>query len=297
MEFYIHKKASESCHQKTITCARRDRKVYTTSTIPRKLSINSITTNASTKPLQKRRVSFDNMTILNAAIREDNIEDAKAVMSSLSLHSLNATGISGISPLHQSCLDSNFPMVDLLLKKGVNSSVQDADEWTPLHVACSQNSLEIVKLLLQYNADPFLLNLDDEFPIDLTDNEEIKAVLNRYDKATVKENFEISLLAGLKAAVIEDRIDSFLKTIYISNEGTLLHLAAAYGFKKLATYLLENKLVAVDTMDNENWTPLHAAYYWENEEIIRLLLQHNSNPDLVTKDYFSIDDLKKDKYV
>ena len=289
MEFYIHKK--------TITCVRRDRKTYTTSTIPLKLSINSITTNACSKPLQKRRVSFDNMTILNAAIREDNIEDAQAVMSSLSLHSLNATGTSGISPLHQACLDCNFPMVDLLLKKGVNSSVKDADEWTPLHVACSQNALDIVKLLLEYNADPSLLNLDDESPIDLTDNEEIKAVLNRYDKAKVKENFEISLLARLKAAVIEDRVDSFLKTIYISNEGTLLHLSAAYGLKKLATYILENKLIAVDTMDNENWTPLHAAYYWESEDIISLLLQHNANPDLVTKDYLSIEDLKKEKYI
>ncbi|KAI6652081.1 protein phosphatase 1 regulatory subunit [Oopsacas minuta] len=295
MEFYIHKKTAGGSHQKSITCVRRDRKTYCTSTIPLKLNIHTICTNSPTKPSQKRRVSFDNMTILNAAIREDNIEDAQAVMSSISLHSLNATGTSGISPLHQACLDSNLKMVDLLLKKGVNSSVKDADEWTPLHVACSQDALEIVKLLLEYNADPCLLNLDDEHPTDLTDNEDIKAVLNRHSKSSVKENFETSLLSCLKAAVIEDRVDSFLQTIYISNQGTLLHLSAAYGFKKLATYILENKFIAVDTMDNENWTPLHAAYYWENENIVTLLLKYNANPDLVTKDYSSIEDLKKER--
>eukprot|EP00800_Vazella_pourtalesii_P008245 TRINITY_DN21873_c0_g1_i1.p1 TRINITY_DN21873_c0_g1~~TRINITY_DN21873_c0_g1_i1.p1 ORF type:complete len:293 (-),score=43.69 TRINITY_DN21873_c0_g1_i1:83-961(-) len=292
MEFYTHKKNDEGSRKKIITCVHRDRKAYSTSVMPLKLNINSF----CTKPNQKRRVSFDNMTILNSAIREDNIEDAQSVLFSLSLHSLNATGNSGMSPLHSACLDSNLQMVDLLLKKGVNASVKDADEWTPLHVACSQDSLEIVKLLLEHNANPCLLNLDDELPIDLTDNEEIKALLNRYDKSNERENFETSLLSRLKAAVIEERVESFLKSVYISNQGTLLHLAAAYGFKKLATYILENKSVAVDTMDNENWTPLHAAYYWENDEIVDLLLQYNAKRDLLTKEYFSVQDLKREKY-
>ena len=292
MEFYIHKKTGEGSHKKTITCVQRDRKSSATSVMPMKLNINSF----STKANQKRRVSFDNLTILNSAIREDNVEDVQSVLSALTLLSLNATGKSGMSPLHSACLDSNLQMVDLLLKKGVNASVKDADEWTPLHVACTQDSLEIVKLLLEHNANPCLLNLDDELPIDLTENEEIKALLSRYDKSTERESFETSLLFRLKAAVIEERVESFLKTFYISNEGTLLHLSAAYGFKKLATYILENKSIAVDTMDSENWTALHAAYYWENDDIVDLLLQYNANPDLLTKNYFSIQDLKREKY-
>ena len=292
MEFYIHKKTSEGSHKKTITCVQRDRKTYITSVMPLKLNINSFTT----KQNQKRRVSFDNLTILNSAIREDNIEDVQSVLSSLSIRSLNATGNSGMSPLHSACLDSNVHMVDLLLKKGVNASVKDADEWTPLHVACTQESVEIVKLLLEHNANPCLLNLDDELPIDLTENEEIKALLSRYDKSTERENFETSLLSRFKAAVKEERVESFLKTVYISNQGTLLHLSAAYGFKKLTTYILENKSIAVDTMDNENWTALHAAYYWENDDIVDLLLQYNANPDLLTKDYSSIQDLKRERY-
>ena len=296
MEFSTNKKTiGVGQYAKTVTCARREIKTYTTTTTSRKLNISSFASSVSPKSLHKRRVSFDHMTLLNAAIRESSLEDAKSALSNLSLYSLNAISNSGVAPIHLACLESTYEIVELLLKKGVNSSVKDADEWTPLHIACHSNALDIVKLLLEYEADPLVLNLDEESPIDLTENEEIKDILNRHDKATINENFEATLLSCLKTAVKENRVESFLKTIDISDQGTLLHLSAAYGFKKLARYILESGLIEVDTMDDEKWTPLHAAYYWENDDIISLLIQYNANPDLVTKDYFSVNDLKKEK--
>ncbi|WP_411023653.1 ankyrin repeat domain-containing protein, partial [Salmonella sp. s51228] len=72
-------------------------------------------------------------------------------------------------------------------------------------------------------------------------------------------------------------------------------LAAAHGYVKVARYVLENHLIDVNATDEDNWTPLHAAYNWGNQKIIKLLVVYKADSSVLSKDYFTPEDLGKDK--
>ncbi len=40
--------------------------------------------------------------------------------------------------------------------------------------------------------------------------------------------------------------------------------------------------VDIDVLDNDGWTPLHAAVYWRNMEAAELLVSHGADITLVT---------------
>lgn len=39
----------------------------------------------------------------------------------------------------------------------------------------------------------------------------------------------------------------------------------------------------INSVDNDGWTPLHAAAHWDKHDIIHFLLEHNA--DLYAKNY------------
>ena len=48
---------------------------------------------------------------------------------------------------------------------------------TPLHCACSKDHLPIVTVLLHEGADPWVKNMDNQMPIELAHDAEVKALL------------------------------------------------------------------------------------------------------------------------
>ena len=60
-----------------------------------------------------------------------------------------------------------------------------------------------------------------------------------------------------------------------------LHVAAANGYVEVALYLL-SKNCKVDIQDIDGWTPLHAAAFWEEVDLIELLGAHGADFKLRT---------------
>ena len=58
-------------------------------------------------------------------------------------------------------------------------------------------------------------------------------------------------------------------------------MAAANGYVEVALYLL-SKSCKVDVQDIDGWSPLHAASFWEEVDIIELLAAHGANFKLRT---------------
>jgi ankyrin repeat protein len=93
---------------------------------------------------------------------------------------VNAQNDTGRAPLHAACIGDSIDTVKALIAAGANVNVQHNARWTPLHVACNWGNAQIVELLLEAGADPSIRNHADHLPQDLTDNEEIKDLLENF---------------------------------------------------------------------------------------------------------------------
>lgn len=84
----------------------------------------------------------------------------------------------GNTALHYAVDKSRKDTVIWLLSNGANINIQDYRGNSAIHVACVNNDIEMVKILLNRNADPNVADLANLRPIDKTNLESIKKVIN-----------------------------------------------------------------------------------------------------------------------
>lgn len=72
---------------------------------------------------------------------------------------------SGKTALYMACESGHFDMADLLLKRGANPNIVEANGKTALYMACEKGQLNIVQRLLQQHADPNTVGPGNSTPI------------------------------------------------------------------------------------------------------------------------------------
>ena len=88
--------------------------------------------------------------------------------------------ISGISALHHSVLEENYTLVKHLVSDfNCDINLKDVEGWTPLHAASAVGSIRIAQFLLENGAKASVLNNNCEFPVDVTDEEGMAALLKK----------------------------------------------------------------------------------------------------------------------
>lgn len=85
---------------------------------------------------------------------------------------------SKIAPLHYAAVNGDIHMVDFLIKKGAAVDVQNSFGETPLLFAVWKGHKEVVELLLKHKANPGLKNNWDVPLSELTENMEIRKLIN-----------------------------------------------------------------------------------------------------------------------
>jgi ankyrin repeat protein len=132
------------------------------------------------------------------------------------------------------------------------------DNRTFLHVAASNNDAPTTELLLDHGAGPNVGDTQGNTPLHLTDDVAVTAVLLRHNA-----NPNIPNLAQM----------------------TPLHLVSINGQAARAQMLIE----AGARLDYRNQpdmlTPLHLAAKHGNEHVIRILLEHDANPDAEDRNF------------
>ena len=83
----------------------------------------------------------------------------------------------GLTALQQSVLDSNSRLAVMLLEYGADLDAKTSNGWTCLHIASASGDIYMVKLLLAHCADIVALTSNEELPIDLAMNAEMKILL------------------------------------------------------------------------------------------------------------------------
>ena len=123
---------------------------------------------------------------------------AEMMKDLISKYSANINLISkdGWSPLHLCSYNGTINILNIFIQiKKVKFNMILPKLGTPLHCACKQNNLKIVSLLL-YKENPEIKNDEGLLPIELTNNKNIKKLINKVIKGQnyyQNENLDISM--------------------------------------------------------------------------------------------------------
>ncbi|XP_041482484.1 unconventional myosin-XVI-like isoform X4 [Lytechinus variegatus] len=195
----------------------------------------------------------------------------------------NTASESGVTLLHQCCMDDNLSVAEILVQKGADVNQKDEDQWTPLHSACACDSTEIVQLLLNNGADPTLIDVDGNIPSDQAPaGSETKMVIETHMKDNGFDDVAVKNIKKKEAKRMLADVKDFIATggnvNTANNRGTtLLHIAAANNYRDVAKLLLDRG-ANIDVIDDEGITPLHVAAKYGQTKMVKLLVKRNANP-------------------
>ncbi|RWS06381.1 protein phosphatase 1 regulatory subunit 12A-like isoform X4 [Dinothrombium tinctorium] len=236
---------------------------------------------------QKQRsstIKFSEKTLFLASCAINDYEECDRLLTT-GLVDINDCNIDGLTALHQACIDDNIEMVQYLIEHGADVNCCDNEGWTPLHATASCGHSSIVKLLLENGADPRIVNNDGELALDIADNDTIEEMINAKLRELNVEDYD--LLRKQEQFVMMQDVNEWLKTGVVGDKphprsgATILHVAAAKGYISILGTLLNDRVLRsqldIDALDNEGWTPLHAACYFQQPGAVELLLQKGAD--------------------
>ncbi|XP_035663749.1 protein phosphatase 1 regulatory subunit 12A-like isoform X2 [Branchiostoma floridae] len=240
--------------------------------------LESDTEREPTVPKRKRsRVKFQEGCVFLAACAAGDTEEVGQLLTNGA--DINTANVDGLTALHQACIDDNMDMVKFLVEKEADMEYPDNEGWTALHATVSCGHLEITQYLIESGADLSAVNNEGETPLDLAEDEEMEQLIHKF-----VEHQSIDLDAARREEerrMIEDA-NQWLNSRVIKEKkhsksgASALHVAAAKGYIKVMQLLIQAG-VPINAVDNDGWTPLHAAAHWGQKEACEVLAESMCN--------------------
>jgi hypothetical protein len=155
--------------------------------------------------------------------------DVLKVMSNYFI-SLNLKDDNNLTPLHWACKLNNFAALKILLNF-YDINAKDIFGNTPLHYSVMNQNLIITNYLLSKGASPYITNISNLSPIDLSkDNKKISQLFNKYHKNKQKniQNIQLKelILANLKQEKYNQDLLSYysIKIVKINDNEIIINL-------------------------------------------------------------------------
>lgn len=228
-----------------------------------------------------QRVKFTNDTLFLNACANGDLDECKRLLEQR-LVDINVTTCDGLTGLHEAAICGNCEMVEYLLEMGANINCCDNEGWTPLHAAASLGQTEIVELLLKNQADATIVNCENFLAYDLSRNDQVRELIGQH-----LEGHDIDQLRRQEELLIEQDIEKWIRTgqyeekFHPVTQASVLHVLAAKGYTKLMKRILETpslkKQINLEAKDSEGFTPLLAGSFWNQTDIVELLIEHGAN--------------------
>ena len=209
---------------------------------------------------------------------------------------INSKNSKGITPVFNAIKNNNFEIVNLLIDHGADLNIQDEEGYTPAFYAVQNSGLKILEFLIEHGVD---LNVQDKqsntlichiaemkrnaFNIvsSIRINESIFHFLvdNGASTDTLCYDLEITPLHGALLTKSKDLIDKVIDstTFFDKSDSRFfllpIHIAAWQGLDYAIDSICEKAPETINTQDSWGWTPLHYAFWKQNNEAVESLLK------------------------
>ena len=250
------------------------------------------------------KIRFSDKTLFLAACANNDIEECKRLLESTGID-INVVNVDGMTGLHQACIDDNLEMVQFLVQNGADLNACDNDGWTPLHATASCGHYSIAEYLLESGADPTIANNDGELSCDISDTEELEELILKKFKELAITNLDE--LRCREVSVMNQDINNWIASGTVDDKphprtgASILHVAASKGYNNILTTLVTHSKIKnqfnLEVVDNEKWTPLAAAVYWQQPGSIEILLDAGADVNFKTASGQRLEDLTDNEVI
>ncbi|TRY74776.1 hypothetical protein TCAL_09513 [Tigriopus californicus] len=229
---------------------------------------------------------------------------------------VNRTCLSGYSPLHWACLQGHDSCVKALIYYCEHRSIAlDLNATNglgnaPLHLCAKWGFSKAVRLLIEYHAERSILNQDQDSPLDVAQNSNIRAMLqspadnndlNYFKSPTTsmqieKKNQNLKLFKAVRAGesalvfrLLQERLKSHVPMrssllMYDKQGLSLLHAAVKSHNQEVVRRLVEMGVPVLVHAQSSGMTPLHLAALNNDQKVVELLCRQVSAKGLNAQD-------------
>ena len=275
-----------------------------------------LSTQKSVSEKEQKGVTFPMGVQIQQVVTEGEVEELKDLLQKHGNKIVEEREPNGLPPIMRAIFEDQMECLKVLLQAGADVTAQDLEEWNALHVASAMDNLEAAKLILQAGRESKGLtqvrNMDSERPIDLTESVELTRILLdadlaefRLDCHTAEEHVshteagEAEVLELIKQCYKSHNSAAALDEVLRKNTSysSLLHLAAAKGYSRLADYVFTHWVPALESRNENGWTPLHTAAYFNNVDMALLLVDRGASIHAISQSLEKPSDLTENELI
>ncbi len=181
--------------------------------------------------------------------------------------------------LSEAARAGDVELVRKRLKEGYPVCIRNEAGMTPLHLAVQNGRTAAARLLISRGADVLAKDKQGRLPIDLTENEEIKALLKEAEKVRTKE---LEVFADIKRGEtkkLQEMLAHGMSPDVISEDGTTcILIEAVCSRNNEAVRILLKAGAKLSTKGVGGKTALHIAAGNGDVETTQLLLKAGADP-------------------
>ncbi|XP_023158971.1 ankyrin-3 isoform X2 [Ceratitis capitata] len=221
------------------------------------------------------------------AARSGDLRKVLEFLESKQIVDINSCNANGLNALHLAAKDGFIDIVSELLRRGIKVDNATKKGNTALHIASLAGQKDVIRILIQYNANVNVQSLNGFTPLYMAAQENhdasVRFLLSKgANPSLATEDGFTPLAVAMQQG--HDKVVAVLLECDVRGKVRLpaLHIAAKKNDVNSATLMLQTE-TNPDIVSKSGFTPLHIAAHYGNVEIANLLINRGADVNFTAK--------------